>query len=138
LQKIKHSVAGISIDKGKIFIARRKPGGDIGEKWEFPGGKVEDGENDIDALIREYREEFGIAVEVGPFLSRAEFTHNGNKYLLNAYRIYFQPGNLTMTEHIEWHWITLDEIAGLDFADSDRRLLPMLKMYLEAEAGIKH
>jgi 8-oxo-dGTP diphosphatase len=138
LPQIKHSVAGIAIDKGSLFIARRKPGGDLGEKWEFPGGKVEDGENDIDALKREFREELGIAIEVGPFLTSAEFTHNGSKYLLNVYRIYFQPGNFTMAEHSEWRWTAPDDITGLDFVDSDRSLLPALKMYLEAEAGVKH
>jgi 8-oxo-dGTP diphosphatase len=84
-----NSVAGIAIEQGKVFIARRKPGGDLGEKWEFPGGKVEEGEADADALRREYFEEFGVAVETGPLLAHSEFFHQEQKFLLNAYRIFF-------------------------------------------------
>jgi len=133
-----HSVAGIAIERGKVFIARRKAGGDLGEKWEFPGGKVEEGETDEDALIREYREEFGVAVETGPLLAASEFTHKGCKFLLNAYRIFFTDCHFTMTEHSEWRWAALTEIETLDFAGSDRRLLPALQAYLEAEAGANH
>jgi len=131
-----NSVAGIAIEQGKVFIARRKPGGDMGEKWEFPGGKVEEGEGDADALRREYLEEFGAAVEIGPLLAHSEFTHHEQKFLLNAYRIFFADYHFKMTEHTEWRWAALEEIKTLDFADSDRGLFPALQMYLEREAGI--
>jgi len=133
-----NSVAGIAIEQGKLFIARRKPGGDLGEKWEFPGGKVEEGETDADALKREYHEEFGAAVETGPLLAHSEFIHHEQKFRLNAYRIFFTNYHFTMTEHSEWRWAALTEIAALDFAGSDRRLLPALQVYLEAETGINH
>ncbi|MDR2110325.1 MAG: NUDIX domain-containing protein, partial [Spirochaetaceae bacterium] len=51
----RRSVAGIAVEGGRFFIAQRIPGGDLGGKWEFPGGKVEEGETDAEALIREYR-----------------------------------------------------------------------------------
>jgi 8-oxo-dGTP diphosphatase len=121
-----------------IFIAKRKVGGDLGGKWEFPGGKAEDGEHDEDALRREYLEELGIAVEVGPLLASAEFTHNESKYILNAYRIFFASSGFSAAEHSEWRWASMSEIAELDFASSDSRLIPALKVYLDAEAGINH
>ncbi|MDR0456410.1 MAG: (deoxy)nucleoside triphosphate pyrophosphohydrolase [Treponema sp.] len=133
-----NSVAGIAVEQGKVFIARRKPGGDLGEKWEFPGGKVEEGEADADALRREYLEEFGVVVNVGSLLARVEFVHNERKFLLNAYRIFFTSYCFKITEHSEWRWAALTEIEGLDFAGSDRRLLPALQAYLETEAGINH
>ena len=133
-----NSVAGIAIEQGKVFIARRKPGGDIGEKWEFPGGKVEEGETDTDALRREYREEFGVAIETGSLLANSEFTHNGRKFLLNAYRIFLTDYDFKMIEHSEWRWAALNEIKTLNFAGSDRGLFPALQMYLEQEAGINH
>ena len=133
---MRHSVAGIAIEQGKVFIARRKAGGDIGGKWEFPGGKVEEGEGDADALLREYREEFGATVAVGPLLASAEFSHDGQLFLLRAHRIFFTSRNFNMTEHSEWRWAAFDEITALDFADSDRRLFSALQAYLENEAGI--
>jgi 8-oxo-dGTP diphosphatase len=133
-----NSVAGIAIERGKVFIARRKPGGDLGEKWEFPGGKVEEGEGDTDALRREYREEFGVAVETGPLLAASEFIHREQKFILNAYRIFFTDYHFKMTEHSEWRWAALTEIESLDFAGSDRGLLPALQAYLEAEPGVNY
>jgi 8-oxo-dGTP diphosphatase len=124
---MRHSVAGIAIEEGKVFIARRKAGGDIGGKWEFPGGKVEEGESDADALRREFLEEFGVAVTVGPLLASGEFFHNGQKFALNGYRVFFASNQLRMTEHDECRWAALDEIETLDFTDSDRQLLLSLQ-----------
>ncbi|MDR3160826.1 MAG: (deoxy)nucleoside triphosphate pyrophosphohydrolase [Spirochaetaceae bacterium] len=121
------SVAGIACEQGKFFIARRIPGGDLGEKWEFPGGKVEPGESDGEALIREYEEEFGVPVEIGALLGTVSFEHHGCTRTLNAYRVYFSRRDFTLKEHTEWRWADVGEIETLDFADSDRKLLPGLK-----------
>ncbi|MDR2102986.1 MAG: (deoxy)nucleoside triphosphate pyrophosphohydrolase [Treponema sp.] len=124
--KGRRSVAGIAIEGGRFFIAQRLPGGDLGCKWEFPGGKVEEGETDAEALIREYREELGVSVRVGPLLASAVFQHHGLERTLNAYRIYFSADSFALSEHTRWRWASFEEIQALDFADSDRRLLPQL------------
>jgi 8-oxo-dGTP diphosphatase len=128
------SVAGIAVEGQKIFIARRKPGGDLGGKWEFPGGKTEAGENDQAALVREFQEEFGVSVEPGPLLGTAVFEHGGAAYDLHGYRIFFTGQHLRPAEHTEWRWAGLDELETLDFAGSDRLLFPALKTYLEGQA----
>jgi len=133
---MRHSVAGIAIEKGKVFIARRKAGGDLGGKWEFPGGKVEEGEGDTDALRREFLEEFGVDVTAGSLLATAEFTHREQPFTLNAYRIFFASLHFNMIEHDECRWTALDEIKTLDFADSDRLLLPSLQAYLHAQPEV--
>ncbi|PLX42292.1 MAG: hypothetical protein C0608_03150 [Deltaproteobacteria bacterium] len=63
-QKALHVVAGVIRRGGYVLIAKRFPGGPHGGYWEFPGGKVESGEHERDALIRELREELDISVEV--------------------------------------------------------------------------
>ncbi|MDR2537424.1 MAG: NUDIX domain-containing protein [Treponema sp.] len=125
----KRSVAGIATENSQLFIARRIPGGAMGEKWEFPGGKVEHGESDADALRREYLEEFGVDVTVGEQLASAVFEHNGQRQLY-AYRVSFISMQFTLTEHTTWRWATLEEIEALDFVDSDQKLLPSLKNVL--------
>jgi 8-oxo-dGTP diphosphatase len=126
---LQRSVAGIVIEDGKLFIAQRIPGGALGEKWEFPGGKVEAGETDQDALIREYDEELGVPVTIGPLLGTASFEHHG-LHTLYAYQVYFSVYNFKLSEHTQWRWASLEEIADLNFADSDKKLLPHLKAHL--------
>jgi 8-oxo-dGTP diphosphatase len=125
MDQIQRSVAGIAVAQGKVFIARRKPGGTLGEKWEFPGGKVEPGESDEEALIREYAEELGVSIKLGLLLGSASFEHRG-VHIVNAYRVYWGDEPLSLVEHTEWRWATRAEIQALDFADSDRKLFPAL------------
>lgn len=125
----KISVAGIAFEGGKLFIARRIPGGDLGEKWEFPGGKAEKGEGDEEALIREFREEFNTGIRVGAFLASAVFEHRGIRRRLKAYRVAFTAHEFTLAEHTEWAWASFEEIEKLAFAESDRKLFPALKNY---------
>jgi 8-oxo-dGTP diphosphatase len=122
-----YSVAGIAVEDGKVFVARRIPGGDLGGKWEFPGGKVEAGESDEAALVREFREEFAVTVRPGPFLASASFEHNGKNRILRAYRVYLESHDFTLSEHTEWAWVSPEAVTGLDFAGSDRKLLPGLE-----------
>lgn len=124
------SVAGIAIEKGLFFIARRIPGGDLGGKWEFPGGKVEEGESDGEALAREFLEEFAVPIETGSFLGNASFEHHGRLHTVNAYTISFKSYDFKLSFHTEWRWAALEEIEKLDFAGSDLSLLPSLQKSL--------
>jgi 8-oxo-dGTP diphosphatase len=126
---LRKSIAGIASEEGRFFIARRLPGGDMGGKWEFPGGKVEEGESDTEALVREYNEEFGVPVTVGSFLGSASFEHQGLLHTVNAYQIYFSAPSFSLREHTEWRWAGPEEIEKLDFVESDLKLIPALKRY---------
>jgi 8-oxo-dGTP diphosphatase len=99
----------------------------MGEKWEFPGGKAEEGESDGEALVREYAEEFAVPIRVGEFLGTVSFVHQGQRRILNAYRIDFLKTCFSLNEHSEWRWARAEEIETLDFVDSDRRLFGVLK-----------
>ncbi|MDR1430353.1 MAG: (deoxy)nucleoside triphosphate pyrophosphohydrolase [Spirochaetaceae bacterium] len=131
------SVAGIAFNGDKLFIARRESGGAMGGRWEFPGGKVEKGESDTAALLREFQEELGISVGVGEHLGSASFEHKGGTRLLNAYEVFFPKMEFTLFVHHEWKWASLDEIETLDFAGSDLKLLPGLRSRLGNSKG-KH
>jgi 8-oxo-dGTP diphosphatase len=130
------SVAGIAVQGKRLFIARRVPGGDLGGKWEFPGGKVEEGESREEALIREFREEFGVTVTVGPRVASSSFEHRGVIRELCACLITFENLDFVLREHSAWKWADFAEIERLDFAGSDRKLFPALKVYLEGKPGI--
>jgi 8-oxo-dGTP diphosphatase len=129
---VQRSVAGIAWNYGKFFIARRLCGGDMGDKWEFPGGKVDGGESDQEALKREYLEEFGLDVAVGDFVGSSVFERRGIKRQVRAYRVFFSAADFTLEAHTQWRWASLEEIEQLDFVDSDRKLLPALKTWVSA------
>ena len=124
---IHRSVAGIALRDGTVFVARRVSGGDLGDKWEFPGGKVESGENDAEALVREYDEEFGVSIRVGALLASAHFEHKDQRRTLSGYEVFFESEAFVLCEHTEWRWIPFKDVETLDFADSDKKLLAQLR-----------
>jgi hypothetical protein len=79
---------------------------------------------------------FRSPIRVGEELGSSLFLHRGLERTLRAYRIYFDPDDPAhppvLSDHEEWKWAAIAEIEGLDFAPSDRNLLPALKAYLKA------
>jgi 8-oxo-dGTP diphosphatase len=133
---MKRSVAAIAVHEGTLFIAKRIPGGDMGGKWEFPGGKAEEGEDAKEALAREMEEEFGVPVTVGRKIAGGSFIHNGTEHTLDAYLVSMSGRRFSLTEHTGWRWARLDEIEALsasgDFTPSDYALLPEIREFLSA------
>lgn len=127
------SIACIDYRNGKVFIAKRCNKGDMGERWEFPGGKVEDGEDEATGIVREFQEEFGVKVRVGEHIADAEFEHNGKKRQLHAYRIFVPHKGIffkyKLTEHTEYKWVEFSEIRNLNFVDSDLLIYDAVKEY---------
>ncbi|MBR6078657.1 MAG: NUDIX domain-containing protein [Treponema sp.] len=129
----KTSIAGIAVHGRKVLIAHRNPVGQMGGRWEFPGGKVEEGETDFQAIVREFGEEFGIKVRPGSMIAKAVFEHNGEN-LLHAYTVRVPHRGIffkyRLTEHTEYRWADIDEIASLDFVDSDLLIYPDVKKFV--------
>src|SRR5580698_5684213 len=75
-------VAGVLEDRGKILICRRRGDQTHPLKWEFPGGKLEEGESPEAALVRELHEELGIHATPGGELMRYEFAYPGKEPIL--------------------------------------------------------
>jgi 8-oxo-dGTP diphosphatase len=98
---------------------------------------VEAGESGEEALVREFREEFDVPVRTGPLVASASFEHHGTTRVLRAYRIYLESRDFTLSEHTEWAWVSPASIAGLDFVDSDRKLLPELEKHLRLEKHLQ-
>ncbi|MCK9170062.1 MAG: NUDIX domain-containing protein [Treponema sp.] len=130
------SIACIAYENGRFFVAHRNPSGDMGGRWEFPGGKVEEGESDEQAVVREMSEEFGVTVTVCERIGESEFTHNGKVSKLHAYRILLPYNGMKkkfiLTEHSGYDWVEPDEIQKLYFVDSDMRIYPQVLSYIES------
>lgn len=122
------SVAGIIKRENKFLLGKRKEGGSIGGKWEFPGGKVKKGESLENALVREIKEELDCNIIVKDFIIAKEFSSSDHTFTLNAYFIELIEENIKLIEHDEFKWFSLAEIKllGTMLADSDRLLIPSL------------
>ncbi len=131
------SVACIDYRNGKVFIAKRLPGGAMGERWEFPGGKMEEGETFEVAIKREMQEEFGVEVKVGSHITDGKFLHNDKERTLSVYEITILNADnnqkFPLTEHSEYKWVELDEITKLNFVDSDLQIYPEVKKWCEGK-----
>ncbi|MHB9151347.1 MAG: (deoxy)nucleoside triphosphate pyrophosphohydrolase [Spirochaetales bacterium] len=124
----KRSIAGIAAQKGKILVAKRKEGGAIGLCWEFPGGKVEEGERDEDALRREFEEELGILIVPLRLIGCSRFLSPSGERDLAAWLVAIpDSGALELREHSHAAWIAIDKLETLDLAGSDRALVPLLE-----------
>lgn len=120
--------AAIINDKGELLCAQRGYGSLIG-KWEFPGGKVEKGETDQQALAREIKEELDIMVEVKELIDE-----NYNEYLdknvnLKVYKCKYVSGEIRDTEHQILEWKKPDAVETLDWAEADK---PIVDAYLDS------
>jgi len=134
---MKISVAAVAIKDKKLFIAQRPPGGDMGGKWEFPGGKAEDGEGPREALKREFREEFAADISVGDFIGEAEFLHKGDRRILKAFRTGIDTAAITLKEHSAWRWADIEELEEGRFTPSDLKLLPFIVPLINEAPGAR-
>lgn len=129
------SIACIDYRKGKIFIAKRQMTGDMGGRWEFPGGKLEEGEDLEAAVVREMQEEFGVTVTVGQKITSGSFSHKGKPCTLDVLEVKFPHDGIAkpfvLTEHTEYQWADIDSIPQLNFVDSDLSIYNDVKKWCE-------
>ncbi|MDD6438010.1 MAG: (deoxy)nucleoside triphosphate pyrophosphohydrolase [Prevotella sp.] len=126
--KAKRVVAAVIMRDGKYLCMQRcRKGRDyIAEHWEFPGGKVEAGETDHEALIREIKEEMDWDVYVGRKLGTVEEQYPDFSISLTAYLCKGGNGEFKLLEHLDYKWLTKDELPRLNWTDADRKLLALL------------
>ena len=132
------SIACIDYRDGKIFIAKRQMVGDMGGRWEFPGGKIEEGEDLQTAIIREMQEEFGVTVSVGRKITSGSFTHKDKPCTLDVLEVTFPHDGIKkrfeLTEHTDYKWADINEIPSLNFVDSDLSVYGAVKKWCENES----
>ena len=122
-------VVGAMIEReGKYLITQRPPTATLPLLWEFPGGRVEAGETDEEALARELREEMAIAVRVGPRVMHIE--HAYEKYDIDfcVYRCELVPGGGEI-QHLRVHdhrWAAPHELDDYEFPAADEKTIAKL------------
>jgi 8-oxo-dGTP diphosphatase len=119
--------AAIISDSGKVFIAKRKPPGRMPGMWEFPGGKIEDGETPEQCLKRELNEEFGIDVAIGRHVGTSLYRYDFYTVELMAYRTKILCGEIKLHAHDEFAWVAPEELGAFEFAPADILFVEMIR-----------
>ncbi len=125
-------IVGAAIVQGdRVLAAQRAEPPELAGGWEFPGGKVEDGETEEQALVRECREELAVEIEVGERLGEDVVLHDG-RWLLRVWAARLVTGMPTAVEHSALRWLSRDELSDVAWLPADRPLVEELRRLLPA------
>ena len=122
-------VAAVIKNGDKIFATQRGYG-DYKGWWEFPGGKVEEGETPQQALIREIREELDTDIAVGDYIDTIEYDYPTFHLSMDCFWCTLVNGNLTLKEHEAARWLDQNSIESVDWLPADITLIDQIKKEL--------
>ncbi|ABG60339.1 (deoxy)nucleoside triphosphate pyrophosphohydrolase [Cytophaga hutchinsonii] len=119
-------VCAVIKQQDSYFIAQRSAKMKMPLKWEFPGGKVEKGETNAQAIMREMKEEFDVNVEViqeHPF-----YLHQYPNFILqlSPMEVEITSGKLTLKEHANYRWVAVKDLFTYDFSEGDVNIVKAL------------
>ena len=120
----------IIIKDNKILVTQRSEKMKLPLKWEFPGGKLEFNESEIDCVRREIKEELNIEIEVLKKLSSCVFDYGIFKINLIPFTANYTSGEILLSEHKNYKLLDKTELINLDWADAD---LPIVEEFLKLE-----
>ena len=126
-----HVVAAVILHNKKILCVQRGPAkyDYISLKWEFPGGKLEEGETKLEAIVREIKEELHMDIQVDGFLMTVHHTYPDFQLTMDTFLCSSETDELTLTEHGAFKWLEKSELSELDWAAAD---VPIVEKLMEA------
>jgi 8-oxo-dGTP diphosphatase len=114
----------------KILVTQRSEKMKLPLKWEFPGGKLEDGESEIDCIKREIKEEINIEIEILEKISNGIYDYGTFKINLIPFISKYVSGEIILSEHKDYKLLDKSELLNLDWAEAD---LPIVEEFLKLE-----
>ena len=109
-----------------IFVTQRGYG-EFKGGWEFPGGKIEEGETPQEALVREIREELETEIAVGELVDTIEYDYPTFHLSMDCFWAEIVSGNLVLTEHAAAKWLTKAELDSVEWLPADVTLISIIK-----------
>ena len=128
--KVIKVAAAIIIHNNKIFATQRGYG-EFKDGWEFPGGKLEQGETSRVALVREIKEELESEIEVGELFETVEYDYPQFHLSMDCFLCTLKSGNLVLKEHEAAKWLSKVELDSVDWLPADNDLIQHLKQRLD-------
>lgn len=122
-------VAAIIKNNGKIFATQRGYG-EFKGGWEFPGGKIEEGETPEQALVREIKEELDTEIDVGELIDTVEYDYSTFHLSMKCYWCKIVSGDLVLKEHEAARWLGKDELYDVEWLPADIEVVEKIHFML--------
>lgn len=115
-------------EKGEpIIFATQRGYGEFKDGWEFPGGKIEEGETPREALMREIREELETEIAVGELLDTLEYDYPAFHLSMDCFWAEIVSGNLILKEHEAARWLSKEELDSVEWLPADISLIDEIR-----------
>lgn len=122
-------VAAVILKAGEYFATQRGYG-EFEGLWEFPGGKIELGENCDEALKREIQEELGVNIAVDEFLCTTDYDYPSFHLTMHCYLCSIESGSIELREHKSARWLTAETLDSVEWLPADRAVVEKLSVLL--------
>lgn len=119
-------VAAVIRDKDRV-LATARGYGDYKDFWEFPGGKIEEGETPEDALVREIQEELDIHIEINEYITTVEYDYPQFHLSMQCYFCNRLSGNLTLKEAESSRWLSKEQLDSVKWLPADAKVVKYIK-----------
>ncbi len=118
-------VAAVIRNRNKVFATQRGYG-EYKDWWEFPGGKIEEGETPQQALVREIKEELDTEIRVGDYITTVEYDYPEFHLSMDCFWAKVISGSLTLLEHEAAKWVSLRKMDSISWLPADRIVVNLI------------
>ncbi len=127
MEKKNLRVVAAVIRRGDDVFATQRGYGDYKDWWEFPGGKMEEGETPEEALVREIREELDVVISVDSYLATVEYEYPEFHLSMQCFWCSLRDGQLKLLEHEAARWLPLGNLRQVNWLPADLLVLDAIE-----------
>ena len=119
--------AGVVFKNGRVLITRRPEQRLLGGLWEFPGGKLRQGESPAEACVREIKEEVNLDVDIEEPLAEVRHAYSHFRIHMHVFRCRFTAGRVRLNGPADYRWVRIADIDRFAFPAANHKFIPLLR-----------